>query len=139
MIYIGVDFINSGFSVTALSPCFSLIEEEKFFQNTLALQSWLAGILLDDAEQVFWFFCENEFHANRNIATLFFSIPTGDHSHYLVKDRLIHNQYHLIRNIFSCKNWHFALEKSHILAASRGFIDSEFISCFNDLEPFGEF
>jgi len=135
MLYLGVDLSTLYLETTALCDGFVFLGEHGCHaDDTHSLFLWIQSLLLGDEEEVFWFFCEHQYHTSNFPPPRF--PPFGSHSLFLVKDRLVLSLQQACNSLFEGKRQIRAISLSYILAASSRLFDSKYImEYFDAYEP----
>jgi hypothetical protein len=133
MILLGVEFSSMTCSISAVSEHYTFLGHNYFeYNNKVQLEAWIQSIILNDCEQIKWFFCENSYLLN-DYHYSFFIPSTVLYSVYLVKDRVVKDFYHTICDFdYACNR--STVELSIILAMSFRLFDPQFIRLYSNSE-----
>jgi hypothetical protein len=91
MLYAGVEFDRSGFTVTVLSDSFARLAEQRFHRlPPLSVLTWIARFKSKSTELVRWYFDDADW-VQAEFPTHLFTFADHCNSVYLVKHRLLCN------------------------------------------------
>lgn len=132
MLYLGLEPSGCCFEISAVSNNFTFLGKELFPENCLkSLDSWISSLLLKDNEPVSWFFRKKIFLSN-DFTDIPFTVSKKLHSCYLVKDRIVLDFYHLMREIDYNYNRINYVDISFILSLSLKLFDPQYIYSYSE-------
>lgn len=138
MLYSGVEFDRTGFTVTVLSETFAWLGENRFYNTSPqpSLSAWMAQFKEKSTEPVAWHFDATDWR-NPDLPTYLFDFPDAVDRLFLVNHRALCN---LVQFLTESRgglvtNTNF-LKKSFLLASVRRLLSSQQIKRFLPMNEF---
>ncbi len=133
MLFLGVEISNMTCNISAVSSSFTFLSCNYFgLNNCEKIEEWIRSLILSNNEEIKWFFCEKHYRSHDYTSSPFYP-SVGYHTHYIVKDRIALDFYHLICDIERAYN-RSLVDLSLILAMSLKLFDLKYIKLYSDPE-----